>query len=1431
MTRLHFEPSVDGVNQSLQVVHQQHRQAQAAQQAHTSLTVSASVHNVKDCQTLLTRICVLKGPAEALREFQRIAQIGNFSQDELNLLRQCTTGQYKGSPAGPAVHSGVTPPGSDSRVTTAAPSPSREAPSDPSKTSNAADRSVASAQAPYPSLVSLQQQVNVLGKQLAAVSPDSPEYSELKAKYQETAGKLIRGSAKEDFSIESVLRTVYSGNPANHDATVDKAHQIALTYKGYPAAQEAITTALNRVLTESPEQRATGVALNRFHQAGTKLAQLVAEYATTGKVPPGYKAAIQEYNQSRSGVMGCLSKEFGHALKGHREMDFSSVTNDYAQSLIERYDGDDGFGQLVVSARIVQLVKNTRGPRPDLTVTSKMGVLGENLPVGTNAVIKQTVMDDPSVKALVSQYVNDAAGQVQSAYDGAVVAYQPDSDSFRRDLYVPPATAAVDKLCELTDPILHPEINADITARIINRLVSTSGDGSGTLDQVIADISYQGKHTSELCVDEVVPGSGLAADSRAEMPDRQHIITSLSLMADRAAADSVPSGDDSHSMTWSSSDARTAVYGLGRDVVKNMMGPQNIRQDFNLGLRKAVAGEGGVERTYKDAATGQSYSITYAGGATLGLEVARQEIRLDQNPNAPLSSYAEPSRGQLSQQTLEALQLGIQDFKSASETLFQDSHRKMGPLEQTQLGLGRLMPEDQATSGLVYVIEQAQKGDVRGYASALSGFVSGKMSLDQRGYELKRIDDAVDLYGTPATTWNPRLTSDTSVDAKSSLSGQAGYVGVQGARDSMMGDEPLLTMVAGSDRTNASATEKATSAMLNWQQRIGVMPPAYLGSMPLPPALQWGGDGLEHFYQGKFLDYKYGEGLGRLGHHQAATYVSFGGVGAAQLWFTDYLYHNAKFPPDQQWRKDALLVVVGGFAGIKSYQAATVGAYEGSKALGKLTAQLPSSIRDLIDRGGKIGNVEEFFRKHSEFVRTAGWKSVGAFGLLHADAFIWDASRVYYSVKDVTEGKPLDQRNFWTALGNLSCDWATSYGEIKAAYGLFKYPSSQMDGIWREGVAKGLRKIPAAEAEKAGKLFTGRAAKYGLIVAKGPGWVFDGAHAVTNSLLKSGLTKLGVKVGEKGVLADLPGPGTLAAIVWTGDDLVNWIGNEKEAHKLDGAINQDFLTGCGINAPGAAVLSDNGLSAAGWTDWLQMNSLTVGFRNAFLALGGDPTDFVAYMNRLSPDQIALLRDGLESAKTVGDKLPRSAQDDYWTLPCNPFDPAQRKFNPNLSYDFDKGRWVDKHLQMYYAGGSEGGGSWVSQTTAGSQLSLSYQPASHKLSYLEPGGYFADGPITAPKSASGIATWLIGVGIPLPKPTPAPVTPKPTAPVGPTGPLTYTVKAGDSLWGLANNDPGLVRWLYDHNLWLSPESRTSEQGPSILSPGDLLIVPKGFGAAA
>jgi len=1211
--------------------------------------------------------------------------------------------------------------------------------------------------------------------ELEKLKPGTEDYEKAAQAYRSAANLAVRERAKSEQAIAAELRQIYKGDAKNAVATEDAAHEIAKRFRDDPEAQLIVKSALNTVKTETPLQRDTGNKLYEFHRASDKVTQLQAQYNGTGQTnSEDYKAAIADYNKKRDVAMAALGNELKAAEAGVQGDDArAKAVDDAALKLTDRYVGDEDLMRMAAAARIIRHAEDAHG------TTNQMLAIGKDLKADASPQVRELVMSDPGVKKIVDRYVDESARSVTQAYDKGVRDYQDKyGDSTKRDKdYVAPATAATRKLMELTDPKLHPEVSPEITARIVNKLFGS--DGNGTLDHVIDDVSLHGDHSAELVTVEGAPEGfksfrGMDNDMLMgyDMKDYKEIMSGLSTVIDRAAAGSHPSGKDKNgkpTMAWESDEVKKAVETAGHDFAMNVIenwGPQHGR--LNNGFKMAI-GDG--------------------AGVTLALETAKQEKQFQTEMDwAPAGGH----EVDLAKETLDSVADGLDDMKKNSRKLFEDQHKEMAALEVPQMRFGKLMTAEQQQKALLAIIEK--------HPDLAGAFEKGKQALDDRGYQLLRDGEMVTFYGQD-----------------DQLGQQAGFDKVEDKRKTLLDDDYVKTMVLGSDSASTRIKEQAVHSSLNWMRDAGTVPPAALGPIPVNLFLQWTGDFTENIVENHNLKRMYGGGYSRLGNHGPIAAASWGAVGATQLWFTDYLYHNVNFDSSQAWRKPVLLGLVGGFAGIKVLQAGAVLAHKGALAL-------PPSMQRILNETKALPSISTLERG-SEFTRTAEWKSIGFFGLLHADAAIWDASRVYYSLKDWKEGKPLDQRNFWTAAVNMTNDVAIASIEFKAAWGLLKDPLVVSDaaraaalqsgqGITRDGAIKGFQEGVERAVQK---YALGR---FGVKAVMAPASLYE---------------FIGRQLAKKLPFFEAGPAGWVANIAWTATDLVNWVGNEQKVHKQLESVDRDFLTAGGVNPDAADILADRSLMKANFNRWLSGDSLAEGLLDAYSSAGGDPNKFVDWVNGLQKSG------QLEKVRAAADyETDKQAPENYEAFLALPEDPTKVDLSySKIAYNKDKKRFEDPMTQTYYRGGS-----WVYDKD------IQAAPGAAKANDPGKGHYFMEyspdsreihcmGDVNirlSARSGRGLENWLHAHNIappPMPKPDGKPAAPVDTSQTDKHN--TYVVKKNESVWEIADNDPQRVQWIYDHNLWLNermeqdhrPINTRGGQNPNYIEEGDVLILPEGY----
>ncbi|WP_457446092.1 cell envelope integrity protein TolA [Roseateles sp. P5_E4] len=1213
--------------------------------------------------------------------------------------------------------------------------------------------------------------------ELAKYKPGSEDYEKAAQAYRSAANLTIRERAKSEQAIAAELRQTYKADAKNAVATEDAAHEIAKRFRDDPEAQMVVDAALKTVKTENAQQRDTGNKLYEFHRATDQVTTLQAQLNATGHTDEGaYKTALADYETKRNAVMETLGHEISLATAGEPDgAARDKAIDDAAMGLVDRYLGDEDLTRMAAAARIISHTESASG------TTNQMLALGKAMPADTSLQIRELVMSDPGVKKLVDSYVNESAQAVTDAYDKGVKDYKDEyGDTYRRDKnYAAPATAATRKLMELTDPAKHPELTPEITARIVNKLFGP--DGNGTLDKVIDDVSLHGDHSAELMTIDGTPEDfksfrGMDNDMLMGygLKDFDEIIGGVSTVIDRAAAGSHPTGNSADGkpvMAWESDEVQKAVESAGQSFTMNIVenwGPQQGR--LNGGFQRAIAN---------------------GSGATLALETARQEkdfqFKMDWGP-------AGGHEVDLAKETLQSTAKGLDDLKKNSRQLFEDKHKDMAALEVPQLRFGKLMTEEQQQKALQAVIKQ--------HPDFAKAFEDGKRTLDARGYQLLRDTEMVTFYGQ-----DDRLGK------------QDGYSQVDDKRKALLDDDYTKTMLMGSDAASTRIKEQAVHSSLNWMRDAGITPPAAAGVVPVNLYLQWTGDFAENAIENNKLKGVYGAGYGRLGNHGPAAAASWGAVGVTQLWFTDYLYHNLKFDSSESWRKPVLLGLVGGFAGIKVLEAGAALAHKGAQALP------PSMQRVLNDTRGlpSLSTIE----RGSEFTRTAEWKSIGFFGLLHADAAVWDASRVNSEINNFVDGKPVDQRNFWTATVNLSNDVAISTLEFKGAWNLLKDPlvtTEEAKRIAAQGGAAVTRDGPIKAAQLAieGAVNKYALGRFGLKAVMTPANIYEA---------------VGKFMAKKLPFMEAGPAGWLATMAWTATDLVNWYGNEQKIHKQLESVDRDFLSAAGMSPGAADNLADRDLLKANFNRWLSGESLAEGLLDAYSDAKGDPDKFVDWVNELQ-------RTGrLEQVRQASEyDTDKQAPEHYEAFLALPEDPTKVDLSySSVAYNGSKKRFEDPMTQTYYRGGS-----WVYDKD------IAAAPGAAKVNDPNKAHYFID---YNPKSreihcmadvnirlsargGEGLKNWLQAHGMappPLPKPDDTPPAPVDTSKTARGN--TYTVKADESVWSIAGNDPKVVEWIYGHNLWLNdrmesdkrPINARGGQNPNYIEVGDVLVLPDGYHA--
>ena len=242
-----------------------------------------------------------------------------------------------------------------------------------------------------------------------------------------------------------------------------------------------------------------------------------------------------------------------------------------------------------------------------------------------------------------------------------------------------------------------------------------------------------------------------------------------------------------------------------------------------------------------------------------------------------------------------------------------------------------------------------------------------------------------------------------------------------------------------------------------------------------------------------------------------------------------------------------------------------------------------------------------------------------------------------------------------------------------------------------------------------------------------------------------------------GAAADtVPVLGWIVNGVYLATTLTTTFFNQYEKSKQSQQDQYAFLRGAGFDGPHAAAMSAH--------SFLSDTSASAGLAAAYSDLGGNPNEFVSYINKMPISKLDSVLSGLAATPTTA--LPATAKQDYWTLPANPFDAEQRRFNPNLTYDSSARTWKDDALNVTFKNGV-----WMQNGSTALHQKF-YDPATQKFvteTAGARGGVTRSTPV-APLSVAGLKTWLAANGVPLPPTGGTSSTPStPSAPATPEPP--------------------------------------------------------------
>ncbi|WP_342234451.1 hypothetical protein [Inquilinus sp. OTU3971] len=616
-----------------------------------------------------------------------------------------------------------------------------------------------------------------------------------------------------------------------------------------------------------------------------------------------------------------------------------------------------------------------------------------------------------------------------------------------------------------------------------------------------------------------------------------------------------------------------------------------------------------------------------------------------------------------------------------------------------------------------------------------------------------------------------------------------GYAGIDGARIDLMNTSETASAIFLSDAATLRIGAQTARKKLgdDWQLAGAPLPQRYgIGA-------QLAGDFTEFLAETYVVrGVRGGENMPAVEATRVAHLPMLGGAaiwgvgGGFQAALTVYLYENVKFDRSQQWREPILLGLVGGFAAFHLAEAGMAMA----RLRPHMFDQVPG-LRDALHAKAPWIYVEPGSRRDqmTRSVVEATKPLIGALAGLMAIAVVWDASGVAY-----TAGK--DSVKTATFGTNLTMDTVLLRLQVRELAKKILESPTLREGVYRSvlgtlATSKGLDLIEAALR------------RVPILGSNPIGWLVNIGYLTTT--------------------------------------MVNWaVDQNRSIGKLEG-LEKTFLMGAGIMEPQAEILKKHG--------WWTGGAEAAGFAFAYDALGGDPETFVDYVNIIPPDKLDATMTAVgafssENGRIVPDTQPGTA---LLRLPADP-SRVNVELYSRIRYSAERRRWEDPDTGMVLQDGDScwryDGGLGVPPVKISDGMYerdvYSFVPEFGLVETSSPHVV----PGVRPGSVDGLRNWLNAHGVPAPRhmdvlpPKPEPVEPpEPAPPV--EGLNVHVVRRGDSVYGIAGNNPNIVEALYRLNPWLNPLLEGNVRpvpprglpgrDPDALMAGDLLVLPDGYSA--
>jgi hypothetical protein len=1250
-------------------------------------------------------------------------------------------------------------------------------------------------------------------------------------------------------AIAAELRLSYQANPNNEQATDAAEQAIVARYGNSSEVKQWSSAALKTVLTETPAERATNEDLAKVDQAGSKLSELQSEQASGKDVSNAQIAAAQQSYQSLQQQLLVDSENELTALRGtmvsqchlgtpgqEAAAKEAALEPNAVVAMTADHVADPELTSAIQAAAICQNVTSAQG------LDAQIAALGKGVPAGLDPTVKSMVLADPAIKAIMASYVSNAAQQIAEA--NQQVGPLDCADTLQSIIVqqLEPMISSPELLSQLTAQILNasmptinsmlsevPAIEVEVPNGPMSRFTENFAPDSAAHVQIALDLSQvvdvaaasgnssTGVYDTPQITDAIngvaraiatnpqaklqpgltaAVGQGYATLALATALQTQQL-TPGSMSAGSGALTSDTAFDGWKKTTVSNmlADINTGIGQFETDVnntfasvaasapqlsAQGAFGPDMPDATFNDGVSAmtnglpksssgpAVAAVPGLKKTLQQgmnsiAALGYrliatSDAVSFYEHTTLGQNPAYAKIdtstdTLMTSANSISAELWSPAARQkvVVQQLRQALAsgAGAQYFSLGAQTVGD----LVEFLAETYYGNsagqtpGALVLQDDAGNQLILNAERVGHTPFAA-AWALGGGLQGLLTdwVVQNSHPGGPLPDMRKVLTVMIVGGFGTLHVSQSALAVLRNAAANGWLG-----SGLGGTDP----VSGKD-TVKSGTLLDSATRLTVEPTLGLIQAltTLMGLATLSDAagLVYDATGLQPFAGGTA---------------QQATNSGF----VAANFVSDLMLLRLQA---RGWGQQLLGQAV--FADPAASSAfSTAFNYAMLDALGQpnlvpqgveVSPVLLSAAQQFLAKNSGVQGVNKIRASFQSVTGLTRWARGGQFG---RDAFLRRNALTSEQYLNGLSG---------TARNALAANWAVEDGS--AAQEL-----SPTLAYWAKS------RVLNLFVNVANKLHP-------------KNWL-PGQQASAGSGGDDGATlAAALEENALGDSADVAADATVEAASWTNP--IGWfvnavyfsttVGstffNQYENVKASKQAEYAFLRGAGVDDAHASALSAHG--------FFSNAAASSGLVSTYAQLGGNPADFVHYINSMPIATLDNALAGLDPVKNAP-SLPATAQGDYWTLPVDPNVAAQRKFNPNLTYNLATKTWEDKSLGMSYLDGV-----WVKgDPTSIAQAGEYYDPASHTLitSNNVPAPqlrYFApdSGVQVLPKSLAGVDTWLLGAGVPPPPATPSATPPaapaKPAKPAPVTQSDTVTVKP----WGPGNADFDTLRGIAGNN---------------------------------